>query len=214
LRFRAALQDDGLPSANHVTTAFGSITRSLGCGKVENGIENQAIEGLCKHAVSSRQSGGRLYFKVKEHPCAGDVLAVRRQLSAWAAFGTRWFYLRSRHARAIGRDKKLATGTGRGIAIHFGTIVGEIAEVAVSPKGEIRVERVVCVVDCGHVVNPTTVAMQIESGVIYGLTAALYGEITIRNGRVEQGNFNDYKMVRMAEAPHIETHLALSGGNK
>jgi isoquinoline 1-oxidoreductase beta subunit len=57
--------------------------------------------------------------------------------------------------------------------------------VAVSPKGEIRVARVVCVVDCGHVVNPTTVAMQIESGIIYRLTAALYGEITIRNGRVE-----------------------------
>ncbi len=72
----------------------------------------------------------------------------------------------------------------------------------------------VAVVDCGHVVNPRTVEMQIESGVIYGLTAALYGEITIRDGRVEQGNFDDYPMVRMADAPRIETHLALSGGKQ
>ena len=77
-----------------------------------------------------------------------------------------------------------APGKGRGIAIHesFGTIVGEIVEVAVSPKGEVKVERVVAVVDCGHVVNPRTVEMQIESAVIYGLTAALYGEITIKDG--------------------------------
>ena len=110
----------------------------------------------------------------------------------------------------------MPTGKGRGIAIHeaFGTIVGEVVEAAVSPSGEVRVERAVAVVDCGHVVNPLTVAMQIESGIIYGLTAALYDEITIKDGRVEQGNFDSYRMVRMADAPKIETHLALSGGAK
>jgi isoquinoline 1-oxidoreductase beta subunit len=110
----------------------------------------------------------------------------------------------------------MPAGKARGLAIHesFGTIVGEIAEVAVDPKGGVRVERVVAVVDCGHVVNPRTVEMQIESGVIYGLTAALYGEITIKNGAVEQGNFDDYEMVRLADSPRIETYFALSGGAK
>jgi Molybdopterin-binding domain of aldehyde dehydrogenase len=80
---------------------------------------------------------------------------------------------------------------GRGVAIHeaFGTIVGEIAEVAVSKSGEVKVQRVVACVDCGYLVNPLTAAMQIESAVMYGLTAALFGEINIKQGRVEQGKF-------------------------
>ena len=85
---------------------------------------------------------------------------------------------------------------------------------AVSDGGEVKVERVVACVDCGHVVNPLTVAMQIESAVLYGLTAALFGEITIKHGRVEQGNFDDYQIARMADAPVIETYFALSGGGK
>ena len=94
------------------------------------------------------------------------------------------------------------------------TIVGEIAEVAVSDRGEVKVERVVACVDCGHLVNPLTAAMQIESAVLYGLTAALFGEITIKQGRVEQGNFDFYPIAKMADAPVIETHFVLSGGDK
>src|SRR5262249_14734659 len=78
----------------------------------------------------------------------------------------------------------------------------------------VKVHRVVAAVDCGHVINPRTVEMQIESGVIYGLTAALTGEITIHNGAVQQGNFDEYEVMRMADAPRIETYLALSGGSK
>jgi isoquinoline 1-oxidoreductase beta subunit len=102
------------------------------------------------------------------------------------------------------------------MAIHesFGTIVGEVAEVSVSQDGALKVERVVCAVDCGHVINPTTVEMQMESGIVYGLTAALYGEITIKEGRVEQANFDTYDMLRIAEMPVVETYLALSGGDK
>ena len=112
--------------------------------------------------------------------------------------------------------KPTRKGVGRGVAIHeaFGTIVGEIAEVAVSDRGEVKVERVVACVDCGHLVNPLTAAMQIESAVLYGLTAALFGEITIKEGRVEQGNFDTYPIARMADAPVIETHFVLSGGEK
>jgi isoquinoline 1-oxidoreductase beta subunit len=239
LRFRAALQSDGLPSAIHITTAVGSITRSLGWGKVENGIENQAIEGLANMPYRTANLKVDCILKNTHVP----VMFWRSVGSSQNAFAVESFIDELAHAAGkdpyhyrrnllAGRDdfinvldtlaekgdwpKPLPPGKGRGMAIHesFGTIVGEIAEVDVSSTGNIRVERVVAVVDCGHVVNPKTVAMQLESGVIYGLTAALYGEITIRDGRVEQGNFNDYEMVRMAEAPRIETHLALSGGKK
>jgi isoquinoline 1-oxidoreductase beta subunit len=112
--------------------------------------------------------------------------------------------------------KPMPHGSGRGIAIHesFGTIVGEIVEVAVDPKGQVHVERVVAAVDCGHVVNPLTVAMQIESGVVYGLSAALFGAITIKDGAVVEGNFDQYQVARLADTPPIETHLVLSGGSK
>ena len=112
--------------------------------------------------------------------------------------------------------KAMPKGAAQGIAIHesFGTIVGEVVEVRVDDQGEVKVERVTACVDCGHVVNPLHAAMQIESGVIYGLTAALFGEITIKQGRVEQSNFHDYQIAHMADAPVIETHFALSGGSK
>jgi isoquinoline 1-oxidoreductase subunit beta len=92
----------------------------------------------------------------------------------------------------------------------FGTYLAQIAQVAVSKDGEVRVERVVCAVDCGMIVNPDTVKAQIEGGVIFGLTAALFGEITIRHGRVEQSNFNDYRVLRIDEAPIVEVHLIKS----
>ena len=79
-------------------------------------------------------------------------------------------------------------------------------------RGTIKVHRVVCALDRGHVVNPMTVEMQIESAVAFGLTAALYGEITIKDGRVEQSNFHDYEMLRMADMPKVESVIVPSGG--
>ena len=112
--------------------------------------------------------------------------------------------------------KPLPQGRGRGIAIHecFGTIVGEVAEVTLSPKGALKVDKVTLALDCGHAVNPLTVAEQMEGGVIFGLTAALYGKNTVKNGAIEQGNFDTYRMVRLAQAPRIDVHFALSGGGK
>jgi isoquinoline 1-oxidoreductase beta subunit len=147
------------------------------------------------------------------HAAGQDPYRFRRALLAGKAD-----FLRVLDTAAERGDwgKPLPKGKGRGIAIHesFGSIVAEIAEVAVDPKGELRVERVVCAVDSGHVVNPRTVEMQMESGIVYGLTAALYGEITLKDGRVEQGNFDAYRIVRQAEMPVVETHLALTGGEK
>jgi isoquinoline 1-oxidoreductase subunit beta len=85
--------------------------------------------------------------------------------------------------------------------------MAHVAEVEVSRNGLVRVRRVVCALDCGTVVNPDTVQAQVQSGIIFGITAALYGEITLKNGRVEQGNFDTYQMLRMNEAPAIEVHI-------
>jgi isoquinoline 1-oxidoreductase beta subunit len=80
----------------------------------------------------------------------------------------------------------------------------------VNPQGEVKVDKVVCAVDCGLTVNPNTVLAQIEGGVIFGLSAVLYNEITIKNGRVEQTNFNDYRVMRINEAPVFDIHLIKS----
>jgi len=112
--------------------------------------------------------------------------------------------------------KRMPAGHGRGIAIHecYGTIIGQVTEVSVSRKGEVRVDRVVAAVDCGHVVNPSIVEAQMQGGIIYGLSAALYGDLTIKEGRIQQDNFDSYEMVRLADAPKIEVYFALSGGKK
>ena len=92
----------------------------------------------------------------------------------------------------------------------FATYMAHVAEVEVAKNGEVRVRRVVCAVDCGIVVNPDTVRAQIQSAVMFGITAALYGEITLKNGRVEQTNFDSYQMLRMNEAPDVEVHIVQS----
>lgn len=108
--------------------------------------------------------------------------------------------------------KPLPEGHGRGIAFHesFGSLVAEVAEVSVK-DGELRVHRVTCAVDCGMAVNPDSIEAQMESAVVYGLTAALRGEITLEGGRVQQSNFHDYELLRMDEMPLIETHI-IEGG--
>jgi isoquinoline 1-oxidoreductase beta subunit len=89
----------------------------------------------------------------------------------------------------------------------FGTYMAQVAEVEVSSAGAVRVRRVVCAVDCGTVINPDTVRAQVEGAIDFGLTAALYGEVTVKNGRVEQSNFHDYRILRMNEAPVVEVHI-------
>jgi isoquinoline 1-oxidoreductase beta subunit len=93
----------------------------------------------------------------------------------------------------------------------FGSHVAQVAEVSVTAAGEITVHRVVCAVDCGPVVNPDTVRAQMESGIVFGLSAALYGRITFKEGRVEQSNFHDYPLLRMNAMPRVEVYLVDSG---
>ena len=107
----------------------------------------------------------------------------------------------------------LPAGHGRGIAVCFsyGSYAAHVAEVSVAEDGAIRVHKVVCAIDCGIAVNPDQVAAQMEGGFIYALTATLYGKITLDKGRVEQTNFHTYPMLRIADAPVVETHILDSG---
>lgn len=117
-----------------------------------------------------------------------------------------------RAADAAGWGKPLGEGRARGIAAvaSYGSFVAQVAEVSVEAK-RVRVHRVTCAVDCGQVVNPLSVEAQMESGIIVGLSAALYGRIDIAEGRAVQGNFDDYRILDMASAPRIDTILAPSG---
>ena len=115
-------------------------------------------------------------------------------------------------AEKAGWDSALPQGTGRGIMVQyaFGSYLAVVCEASVSPEGTIRMHRLVAAMDCGQVVNPDSVRAQIQGGLIFGLTAALYGEITLENGRVRQSNFHDYRMLRINEVPPIEVHLVES----
>jgi isoquinoline 1-oxidoreductase subunit beta len=115
-------------------------------------------------------------------------------------------------AEKAGWGQPLPERVGRGVSLQFvfATYMAQVAEVEVSKDGAVRVRRVVCAVDCGTVVNPDTVQAQIESAIIFGITAALYGEITLKDGRVEQTNFDTYRILRIDEAPAIEVHIVKS----
>jgi isoquinoline 1-oxidoreductase subunit beta len=115
-------------------------------------------------------------------------------------------------ADRAGWGTPLPAGSGRGVSLQFafGSYLAQVAQVSVNAKGEPRVERVVCAMDCGQVVNPDGVRAQLEGGVTFGLSAALGNEVTIANGRVQQTNFHDFPTLRINEAPHVDVHLVPS----
>ncbi len=128
---------------------------------------------------------------LKDHPRHRGVLKLAAQKAGWS--------------------KPLPPGRWRGVAVHesFHSYVAEVAEISIV-DGKPKVERVVCAVDCGVAVNPDMVRAQMESGIIFGLSAALYGEITLKNGLVDQSNFHDYRIVRLPETPKIEVYIVPS----
>jgi len=112
-------------------------------------------------------------------------------------------------AEKAGWGEPLPERVGRGVSLQFAfaTYMAQVAEVEVRKNGAVRVRRVVCALDCGTVVNPDTVRAQLQGAIIFGITAALHGEITLKDGRVQQTNFDSYQMLRIDEAPAIEVHI-------
>ena len=117
-------------------------------------------------------------------------------------------------AEKSGWGSPLPKGRARGIAVHesFGSVVAHVAEVSVD-KGKIKVHRVVSAIDCGLAVNPLSIAAQVEGAMAYGLTAALYGNVTLKDGIVEQSNFHDYPILRLDEMPKTEVHIVETGAS-
>jgi isoquinoline 1-oxidoreductase beta subunit len=238
IRFKAAFDANGVPTALDIRTVVGSLLRSIGRSKVENGVEPMAVEGLANspYAVPSRRvdcvlknthipvsfwrsvGSSQNAFAIESfidemaHATGQDPYQFRRKLLADRAD---FIKVLDTLAEKSGWGSPPPAGTGRGIAIHecYGSIVGAVAEVLVT-NGQVKVERVVCALDCGHAVNPLTVAEQLEGGTIWGLSAALFGKNTVKDGAIVETNFDTYPVVRMADAPKIEAHLALTGGKK
>src|SRR5262249_16047693 len=142
------------------------------------------------------------------HAAGQDPLAYRRRL---LKDHPRHLGVMNLAAEKAGWGSPLPTGRFRGLAVHesFNSFVAEVAEVSIL-RDRIREDRIVSAVDCGLCINPAGVRAQMESGVVFGLTAALYGELTFKDGRVQQSNFNDYPMVRMNETPKIEVYIVPS----
>ena len=236
---RATLGKDGLPTAWHHTLVGQSIIAGtpFAAAMLKDGIDATSVEGAANspyldaipdhrvelHSPTSPvtvlwwRSVGHSHtaFVVESfidelaRAAKQDPLAYRRALLAKHPAHLAVLNLA---AEKFGWGKALPKGHAAGLAVHesFGSIVAEVAEVSVK-DGRPRVHHVVCAVDCGSVVNPDGVVAQMESGIVYGLSAALHGAITLKDGRVEQSNFHDYPALRLADMPRVEVHLAPSG---
>ncbi|BAN48378.1 putative isoquinoline 1-oxidoreductase beta subunit [Metapseudomonas resinovorans NBRC 106553] len=163
-----------------------------GVGHTQNAF---MVEGFMDELAAMNQVDPFSYRTplLQKHPRAIKVLETAREKSAW--------------------DSPLPAGHGRGLALTycFGTYAAQVAEVSVDASGTVKVHKITGVVDCGIPINPDSVVAQMQSGTVFGLTAALFGNITFKDGRVEQGNFDSYRLLRMNEVPPIETHIINSG---
>jgi isoquinoline 1-oxidoreductase beta subunit len=178
--------------------------------RVENIITTSAVPVAPWRSVGHSQNGFVTEAFLDELAAAGrkDPVELRRRLLANAP---RDLGVMELAVQKSGWGTPLPRGSGRGIAVHAatGSYIAQVAEVTVV-NNEIRVDRVVCAVDCGIVINPDTIAAQMEGSIVYGLTCALKGEITIAQGGVVQDNFNDYPMLRLTETPRVETYTVPS----
>ncbi len=234
-KFEAGLGADGMPVAwKHRIVAPSIITRFRG-RPPDDGIDFSSVEG----AANLPYHIPNVHVSLRQADVGVPVGWWRSVGSSQNAFITESFidelaaaagqdpyeYRRAllqehpRHLRVMdkvaeesGWGTPAPAGRARGIAIaeSFGTFVAQVAEVGIE-AGKVRVHRVTCAVDCGLYVNPDTIEAQMESAIVYGLSATLYGEITLEDGRVEQGNFNDYPVLRMPEMPVIDVHLLDTG---
>src|SRR5438874_308558 len=179
--------------------------------RLERVIEDPGVPVAPWRGVGPSQNGWVVESFVDElaHAAGKDPYAYRREL---VAGHPRLVQVLDLAAERAGWSSPPPAGRARGIALwQFGdTFLAHVAEVSVAGDGAVRVHRVVCAMDCGVVVNPAGVEAQVQSAIIYGLTAALYGEITLDRGRVTQSNFTDYRMLGLAECPELEVHLVRS----
>jgi isoquinoline 1-oxidoreductase beta subunit len=232
-RFEGVVDTQGRATALKVGVGSPSIMAASGFMKLpDSGVDEFALEGIKDHPYDianvlvdygRREPGPQVWFWrsvghsqniwfiesfIDEMAAAAgkDPYEFRRALLGKQP---RYKAVLEAAAQKAGWGRPLPAGQFRGIAVaqSFGSYVAEVAEVSVAADGTPRVHRVVAAVDCGMTVNPAIIHRQIEGGIVYGLTAALYGRISFKDGRVEQGNFHDYQMLRMNEMPKVEVHI-------
>ncbi len=238
-KFQAALGPGGMPVAwfNRVTSD--SIFYWLRPGMTGNGIDRIAVGGLADMPYQIPNKRLEFIMRNKHVPVffwrapgvnhnifmlesfmdevalanEADPIEFRRAL---LSDSPQLLNVLNKVVEKADWGKSLQEGTAQGFALSdsFGTIVAEIAQVSVSKRGEVTVEKIDCALDCGNTVNPLIIEHQVESNIAFALSAALYGEITLKEGRVEQSNFDNYPLLGMAEMPEVKTHFALSGGSK
>ena len=179
--------------------------------KVELHSPYQPIPVLWWRSVGSSHTAfaTEAFLDEVAHAAGEDPVALRRRL---LKDHPRHLAVLELAAAQAGWGTPLPKGWGRGVAVHesFHSFVAQVAEVSVAADGSFKVERVVCAVDCGLAVTPDVIRAQMEGGIGFGLAAALHGEITLQDGRARQGNFDDYKLLRMAEMPKVEVHIVPS----
>ena len=234
-RLRAGLDASGQPVAWTHRIVAPSIMARVFPDTIKNGLDEEAVEGGVGmpytisnvhvdylltdtgipvgfwRSVNNSYNAFAVESFIDElaHAAKKDPYEFRRDLLGKAP---RHLGALNLAATKAGWGTPLPAGRARGIAVYksFDSYVAEVAEVSVGSDGAPRVHRVVCAVDCGPVVNPDIVEAQMQSAIVYGLTAALWGEITIDKGRVQQSNFHDYRMLRLAEMPVVEVHIVPS----
>ena len=236
-KFIAGLDGAGMPTAWRIRIAGQSILVAVRPNEVKDGLDKSFLEGFhdmpydvpslfVDYAMRntpvpvgfwrSVNHSQNAFFKESfldeiAHAGGQDPYELRRKLLAKKP---KQLAVLDAAAKQAGWGTELPPGVFRGIAYDdsYGSLVCEVAEVSVSARNEVKIHRIVCAVDPGYVVNPDTVVMQIEGAIVYGLTAALYDAITVKNGRVEQSNFDDYPMLRLKAMPRIEVVQVPSGG--
>ena len=237
-RVSVGLGEDGTPTAWRQQIVGQSIMEGTPFAtEIKDGIDGSSVEGVADspyvlatphHFVglhSPKSPVPVLWWRSVGHTHTAFVMETMVDALAKAAGQDPLVYRRGllkaspRHLGALelacakaGWATPPPAGRFRGMAVHqsFESYVAQVAEVSVD-KGKIRVHRVVCAIDCGVCINPAGVTAQVASAIVYGLSAALYGEITLKNGRVQQGNFDDYPILSMHEMPKVEVHIVDSG---
>jgi isoquinoline 1-oxidoreductase beta subunit len=237
--FAASLDADNKPEAYWNRVVSHSIFNHIFPFFMSNGIDRQAVEGLDRlpyrfankkldyairdshfpvqfwRSVGPSQNAFALESFIDELAYAAGADPVEFRLSLMPA-DSEFRRPLEMAAKEAGWTTDLRSGEGMGVGLaeSYGSIVAQIARVTVSRRGQLRVETIDSAIDCGHVIHPRLVEMQVESSIVFGLTAALYGEVHLRNGAVVEDNFDSYFMLRMNEMPEVRTHFALSGGGK
>jgi isoquinoline 1-oxidoreductase beta subunit len=236
--FKAVTDSDGMPTAWTMRVVTSSIFKWYGVPFPPDKAEPMAVDGLESNGYKVPNTRVELHIKNTHLPVwfyrapggNQNIFAIESFLDEIASardidpYQMRrkllegrpdWLKVLDTAAEKGDWGKPLPKGSGRGIAIcnFTDSLCAQVAEVTVKPNGEVKVNRVTVALDTRHMVNPQTVTEQAEGAVIFGLSAALYGKITIKDGAAVQGNFDTYRMVRLAEAPKIDVHLVPSGGD-